>query len=151
MQNTMNDLRSHWQFAFGQAVSGLRELVCSFDFAKLADRHTYVGIRPDYLVEVIDGFLGESFISQFGGSRTELENIRQILVKKIIPAFESGLESGKSRWKTGNRVYGEIDTKQLHDLASQLGPADAALNGWFAEGFCFAYSYAELESMRPST
>ena len=54
-----SDLPVHWRFASGQAFAGLRELVRSFDFLRSANGHTYAGIEPAYLVQVIDGFLGE--------------------------------------------------------------------------------------------
>ena len=30
----------------------------------------------------------------------------------------------------------------------QAAPNDEMLRGWFAEGFCFAYSFEEMESVR---
>jgi hypothetical protein len=141
----MNDeLPVHWGFAFGQAVAGLRELVQAFNFTKLADGHTYVGVEPRHLVEVIDGFLAEKIIGAFGGNVTELGKLRKALVEQIAPTFENGVEAGKRRWEAGNCVCGEIEMEDLHRLALQLGPADPRLNGWFAEGFCVAYSHAEL-------
>jgi hypothetical protein len=124
-------------------------LIHEFNFTKLADGHTYVGAEPVYLVKVIDGFLAEDFIVAFGGCKTELKNLRNILVEQILPAFEDGVATGKRRWETGSRIYGEIATEDLHRLAISLGPADRKLSGWFAEGFCVAYSYAEGESLRP--
>jgi hypothetical protein len=30
----------------------------------------------------------------------------------------------------------------------ELAPADELVRGWFAEGFCYAYSHEEMESLR---
>jgi hypothetical protein len=138
----------HWRFAAGQAFARLRELVFSFDFLRLADGHTYVAIEPGYLVEVIDGFLGEPDGVVFGGDRTTLQQLRQLLVERIQPAHEQGRAAGHGHWHDGDHVYGAISTEELHRLALELAPADQMLRGWFAEGFCFAYSFQEMESLR---
>jgi hypothetical protein len=146
----MNDsvLPVHWRFASGQAFAGLRKLVRSFDFLRLANGHTYAGIEPAYLVEVIDGFLGEPDGVVFGGDRASLNELRKTLLEQIQPAHRQGLEVGRRRWHEGDRVYGSLSTEQLHRLALELAPGDEMLRGWFAEGFCFAYSLEEMESLR---
>jgi hypothetical protein len=148
----MNDseLPVHWRFACGQAFAGLRELVRSFDFLHLANGHTYAGIEPTYLLQVIDGFLGEPDGVAFGGDRANLNDLRKLLVEKIEPAHRQGLEAGRRRWHDGDRVYGSLSTEDLHRLALGSGPSDEMLRGWFAEGFCFAYSFEEMESLRGS-
>jgi hypothetical protein len=149
----MNDLELpvHWRFASGRAFAGLRELVQSFDFLRLANGHTYAGTEPGYLVKVIDGFLGEPEAIVFGGDRTNLHELRKLLVEQIQPAHEKGLGAGRRRWHEGDRVYGSLSTEELHRLALEMAPADEMLRGWFAEGFCFAYSLAEMESLRSET
>lgn len=141
-------LPMHWRFAAGQAFAGLRELVCSFDFLRLADGHTYVGIEPGHLIEVIDGFLGEPEGMVFGGNRAELQRLRQSLAERIEPAHRQGLEAGRRRWLEDSRVYGSLPTAELHQLALRSAPDDDMLRGWFAEGFCFSYSHEEVESLR---
>jgi hypothetical protein len=141
----------HWRFASGQAFAGLRELVLSFDFLRSADGHTYAGIDPGYLVEVIDGFLGEPDGVLFGGDRANLNELRRVLVGQIQPAHRQGLEAGRRRWHDGDRVYGSLSTTELHRLALESAPSDEMLCGWFAEGFCFAYSSEEMESLRGGT
>jgi hypothetical protein len=142
------DLPIHWQFASGQAFAGLRGLVCAFDFLRDANGHTYVGIEPGYLIDVIDGFLGEPDAVVFGGDRSTLQDLRKLLIEKVQPAHRDGLEAGRRRWHEGNRAYGSLSTEELHRLALELAPADDMLRGWFAEGFCFAYSFEEMESLR---
>ncbi len=146
----MNDsvLPVHWRFASGQAFARLRELVRSFDFLRLANGHTYNGIEPAYLVEVIDGFLGEPDGVVFGGDRANLYELRKALVEQIQPVHRQGLEAGRRRWHDGDRVYGSLSTEQLHRLALELAPGDEMLRGWFAEAFCFAYSLEEMKSLR---
>jgi hypothetical protein len=146
----MNDgeLPIHWRFASGQAFAGLRDLVLSFDFLRLANGHTYAGIEPAYLVEVIDGFLGEPDGVVLGGDRAHLNELRKVLVERIQPAHRQGVEVGRRRWHEGNRVYGSLSTEELHRLALELAPADELVRGWFAEGFCYAYSHEEMESLR---
>ena len=72
-----SEIPVHWRFASGQAFAGLRELVRSFDFLRLADGHTYAGIEHAYLVQVIDGFLGEPDDVVFGGDRANLNEPAQ--------------------------------------------------------------------------
>jgi hypothetical protein len=146
----MNDseLPVHWRFASGQAFAGLRELVRSFDFLRVANGHTYAGIEPGYLVEVIDGLLAEPEGVVFGGDRANLNELRKVLVKQIQPVHRQGLEAGRHRWYDGNRVYGSLSTEALHRLALELAPGEELLRGWFAEGFCFAYSFEEMASLR---
>jgi hypothetical protein len=146
----MNDseLPVHWRFAAGQAFAGLRELVRSFDFLRLANGHTYAGIEPGYLVEVIDGFLGEPDGVVFGGDRINLQDLRKLLVEKIQPGHRLGLEAGRRHWQEGDRAYGKLSTDELHQVALDFAPADEMLRGWFAEGFCFAYCFEEMESLR---
>ena len=148
----MNDseLPLHWRFASGQAFAALRELVRSFDFLRLANGHTYAGIEPAYLLHVIDGFLGEPHGVVFGGDRANLNELRKLLVEHIESAHRQGLEAGRHRWHDGDRVYGSLSTEDLHRLALASGPSDEMLRGWFAEGFCFAYSFEEMESLRGS-
>jgi hypothetical protein len=45
-------------------------------------------------------------------------------------------------------VYGSLETKELHRLALDSAPNNEMLRGWFAEGFCYAYSFEEMESLR---
>jgi hypothetical protein len=144
-------LPAHWRFAAGQAFAGLRELVCTFDFLRLANGHTYVGVEPGYLLAVIDGFLAEPEDIVLGGNRAELQRLRQLLIEVVMPAHERGLAEGRQRWREGERVYGSLQTAALHQLALESAPADPMQRGWFAEGFCFAYSYEELESLRSET
>src|ERR1051326_2387088 len=102
----MNDskLPVHWRFASGQAFAGLRELVRSFDFLRAANGHTYAGIKPSYLVEIVDGFLGEPEGVVFGGDRANLRALRKLLVEQIQSAHRQGLEAGRRHWQEGNRV-----------------------------------------------
>jgi hypothetical protein len=122
--------------------------VRSFDFLRLANGHTYAGIEPQYLVKVIDGFLGEPDGVVFGGDRAKLNELRTVLVEQIEPAHRQGLEAGRCCWHDSDRVYGSLSTAELHRLALELAPGDEMLRGWFAEGFCFAYSFEEMESLR---
>ena len=123
----------------------------SFNFLRDANGHTYAGIEPGYLLQVIDGFLGEPDGFVFGGDRANLNELRKLLVEQIQPAHRQGLEAGRCRWHDGNRVYGSLPTEELHRLALELAPNDEMLRGWFAEGFCFAYSFEEMESLRGSS
>lgn len=143
-----SELPAHWRFAAGQAFAGLRELVRGFDFLRLANGHVYVGLEPVYLVAVIDGFLGELEGIVFDGDRKELLRLRQLLIQVATPAHERGLAEGRRRWREGKRVYGSLATEALHRLALESAPADERQRGWFAEGFCFAYSLEEMESLR---
>ncbi len=146
-----SSLPAHWRFAAGQAFAGLRELVRAFDFLRLANGHTYAGMEPGSLLAVIDGFLAEPEDIVFTGDRTELQRLRQELIEIVTPAHERGLAEGRRRWREGERVYGSLPTAALHQLALESAPADLMQRGWFAEGFCFAYSYEELESLRSDT
>jgi hypothetical protein len=138
----------HWRFALGQAFAGLRELVRAFDFSRLADEHTYVGIEPASLIDVIDGFLAEPEGVVFGGDRADLQRLRQALIERIGPAHRDGLVAGRKQWQEGDRVFGSLPTEELHQLALWSAPEEAMLRGWFAEGFCFAYATEEMESLR---
>jgi hypothetical protein len=137
----------HWRFAAAQAIAGLRELVHSFDFLRLANDHAYTGIEPGHLIEVVDGFLAEPEGVIFGGDRTELRRLRKALAERILPAYRQGLAAGRGRWHEGDRVYGSLPTGELHRLALRSAPDDGSLRGWFAEGFCFAYSSEEMVSL----
>jgi hypothetical protein len=139
---------AHWRFAAGQAIAGLRELVRSFDFLRLADGHTYAGIEPGFLIEVIDGFLAEPDGVIFASDRADLQHFRQALAQQIEPAHRQGLAAGRKRWHEGDRVFGSLPIADLHRLAIRSAPDDEMLRGWFAEGFCFAYSLEEMESLR---
>ena len=141
-------LPAHWRFAAGQAIAGLRELVRSFDFLHLADGHTYAGIEPGFLIEVIDGFLAEPDGVIFASDRADLQRLRQALAQRIQPAHRQGLAAGRKRWHEGDRVFGSMPIEDLHRLAMRSAPDDEMLRGWFAEGFCFAYSLEEMESLR---
>ncbi len=142
------EIASHWQFAAGQALARLRELVRSFDFLRLADGHTYTEFEPAHPLEVIDGFLGEPDGVVFGGGRRELQQLRQVLVDRIQPAYQEGLIAGRQRWQDVDQFFGSIDTEELHRLALQSAPPDDMLSGWFAEGFCRGYAALEFESLR---
>jgi hypothetical protein len=139
----------HWRFACDQAFAGLRELVGSFDFQRLADGHTYVGIEPSYLIQLIDGFLSEPDGVVFGGDRADLQRLLKLVIDHIQPAYRQGLAAGRRHWHEGDGVYGSLSTEELHELALKSAPDDGLSQGWFAEGFCFAYSSEELESLRP--
>ena len=145
---TPSDLPTHWRFAVGQAFAGLQGLVHAFDFPRLAGGHTYAGVKPDLLLAVIDGFLAEPEGVVFGGDRAELRRLRRLVIEAVAPAYEQGLAAGRTRWREGDGVYGSLPTDELHRLALRLAPADHMLRGWFAEGFCFAYSFEEMESLR---
>jgi len=145
-----SELPVHWRFASGQAFAGLSELVRSFDFLRSANGHTYAGIEPASLVDVIDGFLAEPENVVFAGDRSKLKELRKALVEQIHPAHAQGLEAGRRRWNHGDRVYGSLSTEHLHRIALELAPGDEMLRGWFAEGFCFAYSLEEMESLAAS-
>jgi hypothetical protein len=138
----------HWRFAAGQAIAGLRELVHSFDFLRLADGHTYTGIEPSFLVEVVDGLLAEPEGVVFASDRADLQRLRQSLAQRIEPAHRQGLAAGRKRWHEADRVFGSMPIEDLHRLAMRSAPDDEMLRGWFAEGFCFAYSLEEMESLR---
>lgn len=144
----VDELPIHWRFASAQAFTSLRELVQSFDFRKFAGKATYVGLPPSYLIDVIDGFLSENGNVVWGGNRAELLTLRQELMERIVPTYELGADAGKKRWEAGDRTLETGGVEQLHALSLQLGPADPLLSGWFAEGFCVAYSSAWLESQR---
>jgi hypothetical protein len=143
-----SELTAHWRFAAGHAFAGLRDLVHSFDFLRLANGHTYAGLEPDHLMEVIDGFLAEPEGVIFGGDRAELQRLRTMLTDRVRPVHQQGLAAGRRRWHEGDRVYGSLPTEELHRLAMRSAPDDETLRGWFAEGFCFAYSFEEIESLR---
>jgi hypothetical protein len=145
---TASELPTHWRFAVGQAFAGLRRLVRAFDFPRLANGHTYAGLKRDLLLAVIDGFLAEPEGVVLGGDRAELQRLRQLVVGAVVPAHEQGLAAGRKRWREGDRVYGSLSTDELHRLALQSAPAEDMLRGWFAEGFCFAYSFEVRESLR---
>lgn len=145
----MNDLPLpvHWQFAAQQASSQLHEFVCSFDFLRYANGQTYYGITPEYLLEVIDGFLADPNATEyFRGEQASLQHLRQRLVDSVQPAYERGLVEGRKHWSDGEQVYGSLSTTELQRLALSLAGNDEWLNGWFAEGFCRAYAHAEMES-----
>ena len=137
----------HWQFAAGRAFATLHEFVHAFDFGRLANGHTYAGIQPRYLVEVIDGFLREPDGTLFGGDRKNLQQLRTLLVEQIQQSHEQGLAAGRRHWRESERVYGRLTTAALHELALRSAPEDAMLRGWFAEGFCYAHSFEEMESL----
>jgi hypothetical protein len=143
-----SDLPVHWGFAQAQAFAGLEALVYSFDFPRHAGRHTYAGLRPDFLLAVIDGFLAEGVGVVFGGDRERLRRLREVVVERVQPAFEEGLAEGSRRWREGERVYGALPPDELHRLALGSAPDDPMKHGWFAEGFCVAYSSEEMESLR---
>jgi hypothetical protein len=145
---TDSTLPVHWRFAAGHAFAGLRELVRAFDFLRLANTHTYAGVEPGHIIEVIDGFLGEPEGVVLGSDRAELLRLRQSLVEHIQPAHRQGLTAGRRCWHEGDRAYGSLPTEELHRLAMVSAPNDPMLRGWFAEGFCYAYSLEEMESMR---
>jgi len=149
----MNDseLPVHWRFASGQAFAGLRGLVRAFDFLRSANGHTYAGVEPACLVQVIDGFLGEPDGVVLGGDRANLNEWRKLLVEEIQPAHRQGLEAGRHYWHEGDRIFGSLSTEELQRLALELAPSDEMLRGWFAEGFCLAYSIEEMESLRSSS
>ena len=69
-------------------------------------------------------------------------------MEQIQPVYRQGLETGRRRWREGNRVYGLLSTEELHRLALEFAPGETMVRGWFAEGFCFAHSHEELESLR---
>jgi hypothetical protein len=138
----------HWRFAAGQAFVGLRDLVRFFDFLCLANGHTCASIEPGYLMEVIDGFLAEPEGVILGDDRAELQRLRIMLTDRIQPVHRQGLAAGRRRWHEGDRVHGSLPTEELHRLAMRSAPDDEMLRGWFAEGFCFAYSFEEMESLR---
>jgi hypothetical protein len=143
-----SELPVHFRFAFGQAFLSLGELVRSFDFLRLTNGHTYVGIEPDYLVKVIDGFLGEPAGVLYQGEIANLNKLRKSLVEQIQPAYREGLEAGRRNWHDGDGVYGSLSTESLHQRALQLAPESEMLRGWFAEAFCFAFSIEQMESLR---
>jgi hypothetical protein len=145
---TNSTLAVHWRFALGQALAGLRDLVHAFDFVQSAKGHTYADIKPDYLIEVIDGFLGEPDGVLFGGDRTNLQQLQSLLLGRIKPAHEHGLEAGRRCWHDGAKAFGSLTTEALHEVALRFAPDDPALRGWFAEGFCFAYSFEEMASLK---
>jgi hypothetical protein len=118
------------------------------DFLRLADGHTFVDITPAYLIQVIDGFLGEEEEVVFGGDRAELRRQRQVLVGQIGPAYEQGAAAGRRSWQQGPRVFGVLSVEELHHLALQLAPPEEMVRGCFAEGFCYSYAIEELESLR---
>jgi hypothetical protein len=126
----------------------LRDNRRSFDFLRRADGHTYAGVEPGHLIEVIDGFLGEPKGVVPGGNRAELRRLRKTLIEQIQPAHRQGLAAGRRRRHEGDGAHGSLPTEELHQLALRSAPDDDMLRGWFAEGFCYAYSLGEMESLR---
>src|SRR5262249_46488974 len=80
-----------WGFAAAQAFARLEEMTYSFDFRRLAGNATYIDIAPSFLVEIIDGFLGEGDDVVPQGSRRNLLECRELLTSRIQVAFDEGL------------------------------------------------------------
>lgn len=136
----------------GNGLRRLDELVRTFDFRAVACHHSYVDMDPRELLAIADGFLGESDSEIGGGGRRTLLENREMLTVRIIPAYEAGLQAGSAAWRDSARVYGSLGTEGLHALALRSSPDEPSIQSWFAEGFCFAYSRAELvEVVREAT
>lgn len=147
---TSPPLQAHWRFALTHALIGLRSDIRSFDFAQIAvSRQTFTGASPSYLLEVIDGFLGEPELTLLGGERADLVRLRILLVEQVQPAFEEGKLEGRRTWQVGVRFPEMTWVEGLHELAFQRAPLDSIRRGWFVEGFCTAYSALWMESLRP--
>jgi hypothetical protein len=142
-------LSVHWRFAAGQAFAGLLDLVCSFDFLRLTE--------PEGVV--------------FAGDRAELQRLRKTLAERIQPAHREGLAAGGAGTRVitstarcqGRNCIGWPCGRLLMTRCCGAGsPRDSAspirlrrwnhndemLRGWFAEGFCVAYSFEKMESRR---
>ena len=148
--DNMNNMQLpvHWRFAAHEAARRLRELVCSFDFVRLASGQTYSGITPEYLTEVIDGFLADPTATPyFAEDQKTLIYLRQRLAASVEPTYRRGLDRGREYWANSPQVYGSLSTEELQHLAMSFEVDEESSNNWFAEGFCRAYANSEMESL----
>jgi hypothetical protein len=148
---TNSPLPIHWGFALGTACDALSTLVRAFDFQREVGRAAYVGIRPTFLVEVIDGFLAESADVVLPGNRTDLMELRRLLTERIVPAFEQGEEAARKHRKQSGCRYGTFELNDIHDAARRAAPPEVLVRGWFVEGFCVAWASGEVDSLRDQT
>jgi hypothetical protein len=140
---------SHWQFAKAWAIYGLERIILHFDFDEKAGHHAYAGMMsPDELLQTIDAFLAESDEVVWGGERTTLFKLRQIVNDKIAVAFELGTKSARENFRDLKVEYGEILTEDVKNTAWKLAPADEIERNWFVEAYCRAWANEELNSLR---
>lgn len=140
----------HWQYAAGNAFRSLETQVRKFDFVEYADGHTYSGLKPQEYIEIVDGFLAEDSTVVPGGNRRALEELRQLLVHHILPAFNLGRHMAIELWNDSDRVYASVATPDLHVMARERSPFPGTKREWFVEGFCQSWAQAEMESLRTS-
>jgi len=122
--------------------------VLRFDFATYANGHTYSGLNPLEYIDIVDGFLAEDEKVVPGGNRSSLQDLRELLVQRIVPAFNAGSQVGAEIWNDSERQYGSLETAELHAHARQQSPFSGLEAEWFIEGFCQSYAQAEMYSLR---
>jgi hypothetical protein len=139
-------LAKHWRFAVGQAFGAIREMTYAFDFVRHADGHTFVGMDPGYLLDVIDGFLSEEPDIVPQGHRTELEAQKETIAMQIVPAYQRGIQDGQNHYEANRPVA--LSVAELHSAAMKGAPSDQVRRGWYVEGFCVGFCNCETTSMR---
>jgi hypothetical protein len=144
----MPNLGKHWQYAAAATLARLEEITYSFDFKREAGSANCVGITPQFFVEIIDGFLteGEDVVPQ--GNRRDLIESRHFLTSRVQQAFDEGLAAGKAAYEGSPKLHDSWDTELIRNLAAGAAPADDKLRGWFMEGFCYAWTLANLENVK---
>jgi hypothetical protein len=144
-----------WQFAFQAALASLRHLVWEFNFEEELSGHArYVGIHPDHLASVIDGFLDiREHIG--GGTVTNLMETYIYLRRNVLPTYLLGEMVAQKRWASASTPeaksrLAEASADQVMAEAWKLVPPDYSSNlaNWFVEGFCYAEAMECFEYMK---
>src|SRR5436190_15370166 len=133
---------AHWCFAMGCAFERLEELIERFNFENELSGHArYVGIDPEYLATVIDGFLSAREHIP-GGNQTQLERLRNAIEQKIVPAYQAGKAAAQRWWQDSSveekAAFEESELSILTDETRKQAPpelSESAVN-WFVEAYC---------------
>jgi len=140
-------LDAHWRFAAGNAFGALETQIRDFNFARIADGHTYSGLSPQKYSEIIDGFLKEDSTVVPGGNRRALEALKTLLVP-MCEAFDTGWGMAKESWNSENGSSGSVATPSLHAMAYETSPFTDLEREWFVEGYCQSWAQLEFDSLK---
>lgn len=138
----VNPYSPHWSFAMGYAFEALERLIWNFKFEdELSGHARYVGIDPGELAIIIDGFLREREYVP-GGNLRHLEELRNDIQQKIVPAYRAGKVAAQRRWHDSSAEekakFEELDLTTVTEEARKQAPPglSESAGNWFVEAYC---------------
>ena len=148
------EFSEHWQFAYLSAIIRLQFLIWEFDFEREVKGKNYIDFpSPNRLVSFVDGFMSD-LASLPQGEKQRLLSIRERLSRKIVLAYDVGVQKCHELWNkaTSDTIdeYMKYDNVKIRNQAGLLMPSDWSLaeKSWYIEAFCKTWQQEIVESFR---